>query len=241
MVRMQLSQESKIHAQILCDGIIKTIKNADGLFDEARLLAAHGHVARAYLLHQISLEECGKAQMLFASLTSVLIGRPVDLIKQSRDVAQHKAKNEINAYYLPMSEAEEAAAEQGDEKARALAFDQMKKAFHTNSNGLKNAALYVDFDGTFKSPNEAISKASLDDVLTRNREFMSMAMDKLRVLRRWGPDLEAAAQEVDRLWTVLHAYAIDRTEPETLAAFKTAMDDMLEGLANPQGLPGGTV
>lgn len=225
MGRMQLSQESRTHAQLLCDGIIKTIKNADELFDEASLLATHGHVARAYLLHQISLEECGKAQMLFASLVTALSSRAVDLRKLSRDMAQHKAKNVINAYYLPMSEAEEAAAEKGDEEARGLAFDQMKRAFHKDSNDLKNAALYVDFVGAFKSPSEAISKANLHDVFTRNREFMSMAMDKLRLLLRWGSDLESAAREVESLWAMLSANVQDPTTIESL-------EEMLEELVN---------
>ena len=52
----------------LIEGAAKTIKNADELFDEARLLAGEGHVARALLLHRISLEECGKAELFYVSL-----------------------------------------------------------------------------------------------------------------------------------------------------------------------------
>ena len=76
---MTLTAEAKSLAMTLIDGALKTIKNADELFDEARLLTDGGHAARALLLHQISLEECGKAEMLYVALFEVLSGNPVDM------------------------------------------------------------------------------------------------------------------------------------------------------------------
>lgn len=57
---MPLTAEARTLAETLVDGARKTVMNADELFDDARLLADAGHVARAFLLHQISLEECRK-------------------------------------------------------------------------------------------------------------------------------------------------------------------------------------
>lgn len=61
-------------ALTLIDGVQRTFQNADALFSEARLLAGVGAVARAYFLHQISLEECGKIEILSAAVTRLLMG-----------------------------------------------------------------------------------------------------------------------------------------------------------------------
>jgi hypothetical protein len=66
---MPLTPDAKTLAMTLIEGAVKTIKNADELFDEARMLADAGRVARALLLHQISLEECAKAELLYVSLS----------------------------------------------------------------------------------------------------------------------------------------------------------------------------
>lgn len=226
---MQLSPETKTLAANLIDGIAKTIVNADELYDEACLLAGAGHIARALLLHQISLEECGKAELLYASLTQVLSGHPIDLKKLSKVLATHAAKNIANAYFLPLSEAEVSAMERGDLEASVSEFSELKRAFHTESNVLKNGALYVDFDGTFKAPSELITQELLADILKRNREFMSMAMDKLRLLVRWAPDLDAAADEVNAVWTALSAVH-DHGNPEAMEECLKRLEGILSAL-----------
>lgn len=227
---MTLTRETKSLAMTLIEGTLKTIKNADELFDEARLLADAGHTARALLLHQISLEECGKAEILYVSLAETLRGQPVDLKKLSRTFTKHAAKNSTNAYFLPRSEVEVAALEQNDTKAAAHAFGELKEAFHKDSNSLKNASLYVDFDGAFKAPSEVITEEQLTEVLNRNGEFMSMAMDKVRLLMRWATDLDAAANEVATLWSTFGMDDLDRRKPETLEAFQKRLDEMLGSL-----------
>ena len=214
----------------LIEGAAKTIKNADELFDEARLLAGKGHVARALLLHQISLEECGKAELLYVSLTEVLRGEPIDFKQLSKILAKHAAKNKTNAYFLPRSEAEVSAGEQRDSKAAASAFNDLQNAFHKESNDLKNLSLYVDFDGSFKAPSEVITKEHLAEVLDRNGQFMFMAMEKLQLLMRWATDLDTAAGEVAAMWAALDVKALDRNQPETIEAFSQRLDGMFAAL-----------
>jgi AbiV family abortive infection protein len=230
---MTLTAEAKALAMMLIDGALKTIKNADELFDEARLLADAGHVARALLLHQISLEECGKAEMLYVAVSETLRGQPVDMKKLGKAFSKHAAKNRSNAYFLPKSHAEIAAHEKGDMKAAASAFDELQDAFHHVSNNLKNASLYVDFNGAFKAPSEAITKAQLSAVLDRNGQFMSMAMDKLGILARWAADLDAAANEVVTLWSTLDMDALDRSKPESVEEFQTRLEEMLGSPGKP--------
>lgn len=227
---MPLTPEARSLAITLIEGAVKAIKNADELFDEARLLADASRIARALLLHQISLEECGKAELLYVSLAEVLRGQPVDLKQLAKVLARHAAKNKTNAYFLPKSEAEVAAVAQCDSKAAVSAFNDLKEAFHTESNDLKNASLYVDFDGSFKAPSEVITREQLAQVRDRNGQFMFMAMEKLRLLMRWATDLDAAATEATALWDVLGLDALDRNKPETYEAFSKRLEGMFAAL-----------
>lgn len=225
---MHLSSEARTLANTLIDGAQKTVMNADELFDEARLLAGANHVARALLLHQISLEECGKLEMLYVATAEVLRGQAVDIKRLTRAFSKHAAKNRTNAYFLTKSEAELAAEEQDDVGAAHQAFNALQDEFHEKSNDLKNASLYVDYDGSFRAPREVISAEHLDDVFNRNGAFMSMAFHKLDILLRWKADLDVAAAEVANLWAMLGLDEIDRDKPETLAALKKRLAEAAE-------------
>lgn len=227
---MHLSSEARTLAYTLIDGAQKTVMNADELFDEARLLADASHVARALLLHQISLEECGKLEMLYVATAEVLRGQTVDMKRLSRAFSKHAAKNRTNAYFLAKSEVEQAAEEQDDIGAAHQAFNELQDEFHEKSNDLKNASLYVDYDGSFRAPREVISAAHLDEVFNRNGAFMSMAFDKLAILLRWKADLDAAAAEVFNLWETLGLDALDRDKPETLVALKKRLAEAMENV-----------
>jgi AbiV family abortive infection protein len=233
MGTMTLAAEAKSLAMTLVDGALKTIKNADELFDEARLLADAGHVARALLLHQISLEECGKAEMLYVALFELLSGNSVDMKELGKAFSKHAAKNRTNAYFLPMSDVEIAAREKNDTRAAASAFGELQDAFHKDSNDLKNASLYVDFTDIFVAPSEVITKEQLNAVFERNGQFMSMAMDKLGILGRWAVDLDAASIEVLNLRSTLGLDALDRSKPESIEEFQKRFEQMLGSLGNP--------
>jgi len=63
----------------LVSGAEKIFENAESLFNEARLLMANGFFIRALVLHQISLEECAKIEILGAWATGLLISHQVDM------------------------------------------------------------------------------------------------------------------------------------------------------------------
>ncbi len=236
---MHLSPEARTLANTLIDGARKTVVNADELFDEARLLAGAGHVARALLLHQISLEECGKLEMLYVATAEVLRGQPVDMKQLTRAFSKHAAKNRTNAYFLGKSEAELAAEEQDDIGAAHQAFNELQDDFHEKSNDLKNASLYVDYDGSFRAPRELVSAEHLDEVFNRNGAFMSMAFDKLAILLRWKADFDAAAVEVSNLWAALGLDTLDRGRPETLVALKSRLAEAVAKLQSSHPHSGG--
>ena len=58
----------------------KALQNAEALYHEAAILYAHGAVSRALLLlHQISMEECGKIEILGGWATSLVSGFETNL------------------------------------------------------------------------------------------------------------------------------------------------------------------
>lgn len=234
---MQLNPDAKELAQALIDGLERTFQNADELYDEALHLAEKGSLARALLLHQISLEECGKADMLCVAFFSLLGGAEIDMKRLTRAFSRHEAKNKTNAYFLPQS-ALEVEAEQNDDTAAAReAFKELQSSFHKESNDLKNASLYVNFDGKFISPRDVINGEHLADIRQRNAEFMAMAHHKVSVITGWKTDLDAAAGDVARLQTALGIDALDKNNPQTLKDFRDSLPANLEALVRERKTP----
>jgi AbiV family abortive infection protein len=82
----------------LVRGAELTFQNAEQLFSEAVLLRKNGHLNRALFLHQISMEECAKIDILGAWATNLMSSGVVDLARLTKAIRNHKAKNYTNAY-----------------------------------------------------------------------------------------------------------------------------------------------
>jgi AbiV family abortive infection protein len=191
----------------------KVRDNAEQLFCEASLLRAAGALSRALFLHQISLEECGKVDMLGAWAISHLTGMVPDDKKFSKALANHKAKNYANAYMLEPTEAETRAREAGDWRAAIEVFEKKKVEFHERSNAAKNAALYVDVQGgVCSTPSEHTTEAMVEEISNRNEEFLAHANNHVLVLSRW-QDSAAEFAELAR-WFVERAEELRRAQPE---------------------------
>ncbi|SDC48801.1 AbiV family abortive infection protein [Paraburkholderia lycopersici] len=199
--------------RLLMDGLLKTFQNAEELYIEATYLAERGSLPRAVLLHQISLEECGKAEMLCTAIFSALHGTVVDMRQLKRAFSRHEGKNRTNAYFLPSSVQESEARTNNDIEAASKAFEDMQSQFHKESNTLKNASLYVDFDGKFVSPHDVVTRENLEEVRKRNAEFLSLTHHKLSVAEGWGKDLDAAVEQQTLLMKELGLDGLDHTNP----------------------------
>jgi AbiV family abortive infection protein len=121
--------------------------NAEALYNEAQLLGTRGAFARALTLHQISLEELSKLDILCVAATSVVMGHPVDLAKLAGRFRQHKVKNYNNAYMSVRTDAEVEASKKGDGAAAIEIFKAQQAGIHRILNTNKNASLYVDYEG----------------------------------------------------------------------------------------------
>lgn len=212
-------------------GASKTFANAEALFVEATLLANSGAWARALLLHQISLEECAKIEMICAATSALLTGHSVDLKLLKRAFAKHESKNKTNAYFLPPTAIENEARTEGDVAKAVAAFEDLQEAFHKDSNYDKNASLYVDFGDTFTSPLELITEEVFLKVRERNEEFMSGCLLKTTMLARWEKDLDAAVAELEELDEVFGLTTLDRSKPEELTVLHRTLNERLQEFA----------
>jgi AbiV family abortive infection protein len=166
--------------------------NAEALYNEAQLLGTQGHFARALCLHQVSMEECSKIDLLGAAVVGMLVGHPIDLEKLSKRMAQHKVKNYNNAYFMSATDAERDARKSGDWATARKLFRLQQEAFHTALNDNKNASLYVDFvEGRFVTPSERVSETLATQTQQMNGFFLNHGSLHVRLLQRFidEPDL----------------------------------------------------
>jgi AbiV family abortive infection protein len=181
----------------LTHGAEKVFENAEALYREASILKGSGALNRALFLHQISLEECAKLEMLGGWATSLLMGHEVDSAKVKKAMASHVNKNRTNAYFLKGDAKEEAAKQSGDFKVAVKAFKDMQNEFHLRANKAKNGSLYVDFvDGQFVAPSEHITPEMVREIATLNEEFLALSFPKLEMLRKWAMHPETIKEEV---------------------------------------------
>ena len=177
--------EQKLVAE-MARGAKLLFDNAEALFNEAEVLGMQGHFARALCLHQVSMEECSKIDLLGKAVVSVVLGLPVDLEKLTKLMAQHKVKNFNNAYFIGATDAEREARKSGEwDKAREL-FRAQQAAFHREVNDNKNASLYVDYvNGRFVAPSERISETLAVQTQQLNGFFLQHASLHIRLLQRF--------------------------------------------------------
>ncbi|WLH72527.1 AbiV family abortive infection protein [Pseudomonas fluorescens] len=229
---MALTPEQQAFATGLIDGASCVFENADRLFYEAGVLADVNAFSRGYLLHQISLEECGKIEMLCAAITSCLAGEDVNVKSLSRTFRRHEGKNKMNAYFLSRTEEEKSAEDDNNIAAAKDAFKKVQEDFHQESNRLKNSSLYVDFDGVFISPQEIISKEDYEKIREMNKDFMTLASHKVKMLSLWRTDLDAAVDDIQGLKSLL--IEVRQNEKSPVAALEALLEIIKKAVTKPQ-------
>jgi AbiV family abortive infection protein len=182
--------------QEILRGAQLAFENAEKLYQEAWLLGTNGAFARALTLHQISMEECSKVNMLGTAAMSLLLGHPVDLNKLAAKFRQHKIKNYNNAYISVTTDAEREARKSGDPERAIEIFKAQQATLHQWLNSNKNASLYVDYlDDKFVSPTERITEEVAVQFQRLNAVFLRHGASNLEVLSKMMNDPDAAAMQ----------------------------------------------
>lgn len=180
-----MDQETKDHLAEFVRGGELIFDNAERLYQEACILTEHAAFARAWALHQLSNEECGKLDIICSAAWMLVIGKPVDFKELEKTLSKHENKNHANAYFSVVTEEERAAQERGDVAASRAVFEKQKEHLHRMFNNGKNAALYVDFrGGKFSAPKDAVSAVDVEQMAAVNRYFLATVHPYVRLFRR---------------------------------------------------------
>lgn len=227
------------HLPELARGASLALANAEDLFREGKTLFACKALSRALFLHQISLEECGKAEILGCWATGHLMGHSVDLRKMKPRLASHKAKNFLNAYMLPVTQAEQKARDESDWWASHLAFKEQQAAFHQESNERKNASLYVDFvDNVFLAPHDRITEDMVCEIAEENHRFIELMRPKVEMLTLWAQQPDAMRETTKSFQGLLEE--LRKKHPDNpQRAFDTFLDEILTMVDKAQQSPVG--
>lgn len=205
---------ARLHCFI--DGAKAIHANAAALYEEAQILGQAGAFARAAVLHQISMEECSKVDMLGAAAVSLLAGEDVDEELLARKFRDHKAKNRANAYNAEQTDEERSARERRDWHVAMAAFKDFQSAFHKGMNDIKNMGLYVDFkDGIFSSPTDIVDEATAVSTMHLNADFLRRGDDFVRLMTRFGDNPERFEIIFRALATKIESSKLDaKVDPE---------------------------
>lgn len=180
------SAKSDVALPDLAEGARRVFENASDLYDEAVLLGGAGAACRALSLHQISLEECAKVDMLGAWAVGLLMGQEVNRKDLQRAFSNHKTKNFTNAYLRPPDDVEREAKQDKRWSDALDAFKVQQRLFHRESNAAKNASLYVDItDEGFLTPKDQITESMVLEMRAENERYLTHASMYVRMLARW--------------------------------------------------------
>lgn len=226
-----MDDKDKLLFAELVRGAELALDNAEQLFEEAELLRERKHFARSVFLHQISMEECAKVDMIGEAATSLILGHPVNLKRLVNGMRDHKQKNFVNSYMSGVSEAEKAAQENNDVKEGIEAFKKWQGEIHLFLNTAKNASMYVDFvDGEFVAPVERIDEQGALAIAAVNRYFMTITGPRLRALKRAFENPTAAAAEAK--WFKERLVALKKANPNlSVKELQTAMQAIVVEMA----------
>jgi len=222
------------HLSELARGASLAFANAEDLFREGKTLSACKAFSRALFLHQISLEECGKTEILGWWATGHLMGISVDLSKMRPRLTRHMVKNFANAYMLPLSEAEQKARDESDWRREHQAFKEQQAAFHQQSNDRKNASLYVDFvDDVFLAPDDRITEDMVHEIAETNHTFIEFMRPKVEMLTRWAQDPDGARETMKGFRQLVEALR-EKHPDDPQKALNALLEEKLAQLKNSQ-------
>lgn len=144
------------------EAILKSLANASELIEEAEILAKSKKTARAYTLFQLSIEEVGKASLIFNFVLQGNIGNDIEVRNFNRAFLSHTTKTRFSQgmdfMFALMSE-----KTPHTKKMLENFIEQRDKV--NISNDYKNYSLYTSLiDGKFYTPKEIITEEQLSNI-----------------------------------------------------------------------------
>lgn len=171
------------------DGVVKSIKNAVELIDDALLLKENNRKERAYTLFQLAIEEIGKALKIFFFLIKKDNQDNFDKFYKKligRDGHIEKTKTSIGVDLLILNDLKEKGL-----KTKELFESTVHEYRNVDKlNDYKNYSLYTSYiDGQFALPSQIINKQLVETIAIRATtrlniasQFIKFGLDNLNIL-----------------------------------------------------------
>ena len=177
------------------NGILKSLSNATDLFDDAELLFEKERYPRAYALFQYTIEEIGKAYIIFDFILRENIDNQEKQKKFQKEFRSHSIKthNAIGldimlAFVIPEKKTKSELIYQVAEHEKNL-----KKI-----NDLKNSSFYTDFkEDQFILPKEIISEEITAEIHFVAKTRLKVAKSLLIMEKEDFDKLEESVKNID--------------------------------------------
>ncbi|HAS6798609.1 hypothetical protein BBM02_06110 [Vibrio parahaemolyticus] len=166
---MSKDRINNVKIDVLIEGALKIVRNAQCLCDEAELLHQNKMYARSYALSHLAREEFAKSMMIYKVSIQVLCKAKVDWKKLDRRFRDHKEKV-VNDRALTMMIFNDILKQKNDAISPDVLFNRGTVDF---TNNRKNQSFYVDWEkGKFVSPEENF---------TERQSFRNLEIAKFRI------------------------------------------------------------
>ena len=179
----------------LIEGITKCIANAESLIQDAHILKENKKIERAYTLFQLSLEEIGKASMVYFFATLPEDKKLTNLKAFKKDFLDHKTKTTkaINFDTIILSSIKDKSDRQRFFNSILSEHDNLD-----NLNNLKNYSLYTSIIADkFLLPNEIITENHLEGIEIRSTTRLELIKSTLNFFLANFDEIKKAEQEFD--------------------------------------------
>src|SRR5690606_4612585 len=177
------------------DGISKSLSNAKDLFDDADILFDLKRYQRAYTLYQLSIEETGKASLIYSFILDKDYNNENEFTVFKKSFISHKQKtvssNSIDLIFSFLN---------NDIRIKKkLIYQYYLFDKHLNQlNDNKNKSLYTDIShNKFISPKEIITKEITDQIkfiaeirLNVAKGFLKIGMEEFDGIKKASKNLD---------------------------------------------------
>lgn len=144
------------------EGIQKSIDNAKELINDANILFAYERYPRSYTLYQLSIEELGKASMIFNYIVFSDYNDLEEQKKFKRKFLNHKEKTSTSSLIDVLLAL---VIKDKDLKKKIIQQHTKHQQGINEINELKNISLYTNLKGEkFLNPSEVISKDLVSEI-----------------------------------------------------------------------------
>ncbi|MCM4171869.1 AbiV family abortive infection protein [Arenibacter sp. TNZ] len=177
------------------DGILKSLSNATDLFDDAEILFKLKRYPRAYALYQYTIEEVGKAFLIYNFVLSKNHNNEHEQKEFKKEFRDHKTKTQnaigldiMLAFAVPEKKTKSAIMYQVAEHEKKI-----KKI-----NDLKNSSFYTDLrNNKFILPQEIIDEKITTEIQSVAQTRLNVAKSFLKMAMEHFDKLQLSANDID--------------------------------------------